>query len=105
MIGLRMLALIAVLGPAVVRADDHVVAQKDKAFSATKITAKVGDTITFKNEDAFVHNIFSLSEIQSFDLGTFGHGETRQVRIASKGTIEIECAVHPEMKLVVDVTD
>ena len=86
-------------------AEDHVVTQKDKAFSATKLTAKVGDTITFRNEDSFVHNIFSLSDVQSFDLGTFGHGETRQIKVANKGTIEIECAVHPEMKLIVDVTD
>ena len=40
------------------------------------LKAKVGDTISFRNEDPFVHNIFSLSDVQSFDLGTFAKGET-----------------------------
>lgn len=50
-----------------------------------------------------MHNIFSLSEVQSFDLGTFAKGESRQVKLDKPGKIEVECAVHPEMKLVVEV--
>ena len=84
-------------------AADHVITQTGKAFSATAMTAKVGDTLSFRNDDPFVHNIFSLSEVQSFDLGTFAKGETRQVKLAKPGKMEIECAVHPEMKLVVEV--
>jgi hypothetical protein len=51
-----------------------------------------------------VHNIFSLSDVQSFDLGTFAKGELRQVKLEKPGKIEVECAVHPEMRLVVEVT-
>jgi plastocyanin len=50
-----------------------------------------------------VHNIFSLSDAQSFDLGTFAKGETRKVKMEKEGQVEIECAVHPEMKMVVEV--
>jgi plastocyanin len=94
--------LLAVLsGPA--WADEHVVLQQNKAFSVTSLSAKVGDTLVFNNQDAFVHNIFSLSEVQSFDLGTFGKGEIRKVTLTKPGKIEIECAVHPGMKMTVDV--
>lgn len=82
---------------------DHVVAQNGKAFSTSTVQAKVGDTLSFRNEDAFVHNIFSLSDIQSFDLGTFAKGEMRKVKMEKEGRVEVECAVHPEMKMVVEV--
>ena len=84
-------------------ADEHVIVQQNKAFSVTALTAKVGDTLVFNNQDSFVHNIFSLSDVQSFDLGTFSKGETRKVTLEKPGKVEIECAVHPGMKLTVDV--
>lgn len=83
---------------------EHVVVQKDKAFSPKALKAKVGDTLVFRNEDSFAHNIFSLSNAQTFDLGTFGKGESKQVVLKQEGKLEIECAIHPEMKLTVEVT-
>lgn len=83
---------------------DHQVAQSAKAFSTTSLKAKVGDTVSFRNDDAFVHNIFSLSDTQTFDLGTFAKGETRKVTLEKEGKVEVECAVHPEMKLMVEVS-
>ena len=82
---------------------DHLITQTGKTFSANAVNAKVGDTLSFRNDDPFVHNIFSLSDVQSFDLGTFAKGETRQIKLTKPGKVEIECAVHPEMKLVVEV--
>jgi plastocyanin len=98
---LACIALLACAAPAL--GADHVVSQSGKAFSVAALKAKVGDTISFRNEDPFVHNIFSLSDVQSFDLGTFAKGESRQVKLEKAGHIEVECAVHPEMKLVVEV--
>jgi plastocyanin len=99
-----LLACIAMVGCAApALGADHVVSQSGKAFSSSALKAKVGDTISFRNDDPFVHNIFSLSDVQSFDLGTFAKGERRQVKLDKAGKIEVECAVHPEMKLVVEV--
>ena len=85
-------------------AADHQVTQSAKAFSAATLKAKVGDTISFRNDDAYVHNIFSLSDTQTFDLGTFAKGETRKLKLEKEGTVEVECAVHPEMKMTVEVS-
>jgi plastocyanin len=41
------------------QAADYEVTQKNKAFSAKKLKVKVGDKVNFKNEDAFLHNVFS----------------------------------------------
>jgi plastocyanin len=95
----------ALLGTsALTHAEEYVIKQEHKAFSVGSLQAKVGDVLAFVNYDPFVHNIFSLSEVQSFDLGTFGKGEVRKVKLLSPGTLEIECAVHPEMRLTIEVT-
>lgn len=86
-------------------AAQHVVGQKDKAFSVRTLKVKVGDTVAFRNDDPFFHNIFSLSEAQSFDLGTFPKGQSRSITFVRPGRIEIECAIHPDMKLVIEVAE
>jgi plastocyanin len=84
-------------------AAEHVVAQKDKRFSVQKLRIKVGESITFRNDDPYFHNIFSLSSARSFDLGSFPKGESRSVTFDKVGTVEVECAIHPEMKMTVEV--
>ncbi|MFZ2650182.1 MAG: plastocyanin/azurin family copper-binding protein [Burkholderiaceae bacterium] len=85
-------------------AQEHVVSQKNKAFSAKKISVKVGDTVKFVNDDNFAHNVFSLSAAKSFDLGSFGSGGSKTVTFDKPGKVEVECAVHPDMRIDVDVT-
>jgi plastocyanin len=84
-------------------AGDHAVGQLKKAFTVPVIKAKVGDTVTFKNDDEFAHNVFSLSAVQEFDLGSYKKGEVRSVKLTAPGTIEVECAIHPEMKMKIEV--
>lgn len=83
---------------------EHLVNQKAKQFTVTALNAKVGDTVTFKNEDDVSHNIFSLSDAQTFDLGTYGAGQARSLKLESPGAIEVECAVHPNMKMQITVS-
>lgn len=85
-------------------AAEHVVAQKDKQFSVRQLKIKVGESVTFRNDDPYFHNIFSLSSARSFDLGSFPKGESRSVVFDKAGTVEVECAIHPEMKMTVEVT-
>lgn len=96
-------AVLLVLAGAVWAAE-HVVTQKGKAFSIKKLVVKVGDTVKFLNEDPFSHNIFSLSDAKSFDLGSYGQGQSKSVTFDKAGLVEVECAVHPDMKLVIEVT-
>ena len=85
-------------------ASNFAVGQAKKAFTVPVVKAKVGDTITFKNDDEFAHNVFSLSDVQSFDLGSYKKGELRTVKLTAPGTIEVECAIHPEMKMKIEVS-
>lgn len=80
-----------------------VVSQKGKAFSTKKLKIKVGDSVKFVNDDPFSHNIFSLSAAKGFDLGSYPQGVAKSVTFDKAGTVEIECAIHPDMTLVIEV--
>jgi plastocyanin len=84
-------------------AGDQTVGQAKKAFTVGVLKAKVGDTVTFRNDDEFAHNVFSLSDVQSFDLGSYKKGEVRSVKLTAPGVIEVECAIHPDMKMKIEV--
>ena len=84
-------------------AQEHVVPQKDKAFGAKTLAVKAGDKVSFRNDDSFSHNIFSLTDEMPFDLGTYAHGQTKSVVFTKAGKFEIECAIHPEMRMVISV--
>ena len=84
-------------------AGEFVVSQKNKSFSTKQLTVKVGDTVKFVNDDPFAHNIFSLSDTKSFDLGSYGHGLSKSVTMDKPGEVDVECAVHPEMKMTIQV--
>lgn len=96
-------ALLLSVSAVLAASSEHVVGQKNKAFSAATLKVKVGDTVSFRNDDPFFHNIFSLSEVQSFDLGSFPQGQSRKATFTKAGTVEVECAIHPQMKMVIQV--
>ena len=101
---IRMLTLAAMLAASsLALAAEHTVAQKDKAFTTKSLNIKVGDTVAFRNDDTFSHNIFSLTDAMPFDLGTYGGGQSKTVTFSKPGKFEIECAIHPDMRMVINV--
>jgi len=84
-------------------AKDYIVDQKDKQFSQKSIKVKVGDSVDFRNSDTVSHNIFSLSETKSFDLGSYPQGQSKRVTFDKPGKVEVECSIHPAMQMVVEV--
>lgn len=84
-------------------AKEFTIDQKDKAFSLTSLTVKVGDVINFRNSDPFFHNIYSLSPVKIFDLGSYKQGESKSINFDKPGVVEVNCAIHPSMKLKVTV--
>jgi plastocyanin len=97
------LALAAVLAASHATAAEQIVSQKGKAFSVKKLKVKVGDSVKFVNDDPFSHNVFSLSAAKSFDLGSYPQGGAKSVTFDKAGSIEVECAIHPEMTLTIEV--
>ena len=84
-------------------AAEHEVKQKDNAFSRSSLKIKVGDAVSFRNDDPHFHNLFSLSDAQAFDLGSYPQGQAKSVTFKKDGKVDVECAIHPGMKMTVDV--
>lgn len=95
-------AFALVAGPAT--GAEHTVTQKDGTFSVGTLQAKSGDEVIFKNEDKVFHNVFSLSKILPFDLGAYGSGQSRKLKVDQPGKVLVECAIHPNMTMVIDVS-
>jgi plastocyanin len=88
--------------------NDYVVEQKDKEFvymgaKVTTLKIKVGDVIEFRNVDPYFHNVFSLSDVKMFDLGSYSQGKSKTVKFDKPGKVEIECAIHSMMRMIVEV--
>jgi plastocyanin len=106
----RAASLVAVLlgGTLVTNAENFLVEQKNMTFvyqgaPAKTLQLKLGDTIEFKNADTYFHNVFSLSDSKLFDLGSYPQGQSRSVTFDKPGRVEVECAIHPHMKMIVEV--
>ena len=98
----------AVLWLGAAGAAEYTVDQHNKTFEKDgakieKISIKVGDTIHFRNEDPWFHNVFSLSDLKTFDLGSYPQGQQKPVVFDKAGTVQVECAIHPQMQLEVEV--
>lgn len=96
----KLLAILLVLAPTTAFADDHVIVQKDRRFTPGEVTIRKGDTLTFTNQDEFIHQMYSTD---LFDSDERSPGQTLQESFTQSGTFEVHCHIHPKMKLVVHV--
>ncbi len=80
------------------------VTQKANQFSVARVSVRVGETVTFRNEDEVAHNVYSQSKDFSFNLMSQLPGASAPVTFDKPGEIEVRCAFHPTMKMQVTVT-
>lgn len=73
----------------------------DKAFAPHVLVVPAGSTVAFPNHDPFDHNVFSVSEGNSFDLGLYGRGQGKSVTLQHPGLVRVFCNVHPRMVALV----
>ena len=73
------------------------IAITDKTYAPHVVVVPVGSTVRFPNHDPFNHNVFSLSEPNSFDLGLYGRGEAKSHTFDHPGLVRVYCNVHPRM--------
>jgi plastocyanin len=86
-------------------AEGVTVFQEGKKFSEETVSIKRGQTVTFTNKDQITHNVYSTTPGMAFDLKTQKPGESREITFDKAGEADVLCAIHPQMKLKVDVTE
>ena len=71
--------------------------QEGKQFVPRVLVVQKGTTVTFPNADAIFHNVFSVTPLASFDLGSYRQGESRSVTMTRPGLVTVYCNMHPQM--------
>jgi len=69
------------------------VTEKGFAFSPATLTVKVGETVTFVNEDSAPHNV----NIDGAELGSQNQGDKVTWTATKAGSFPYSCVVHPSM--------
>lgn len=88
---------------AVTAAAEAVIRQKGAKFRPNLLIVARGDTVRFPNDDRIVHNVFSYSPAQAFDLGLYRKGDSKSVTFTNAGPVRIFCSIHADMHAVVYV--
>ena len=97
---LRVTVAAALLLAAPAFAANTVVVQKGRAFHPAEIAIARGDSITFTNEDSYIHQVYVEG---LFDSPEKAPGENLNETFPAAGTFQVRCHIHPTMKLTVRV--
>jgi len=73
------------------------------AFDPKAVTVKVGQKVTWTNDDSTDHNVTADSGAD-FKSDNFGKGGTFSFTPTKAGTIKYECTIHPGMVATLTVT-
>ena len=65
-------------------------------FSPDTLTVKVGDKVTWTNQDSVEHT--ATADDNSFDTGAIAQGQSRSITFSKAGTYTYHCNIHPSMK-------
>jgi plastocyanin len=64
-----------------------------------------GSRVRFPNEDPILHNVFSVSTPNQFDLGLYQQGPGKEKRFDQPGLVRVYCNVHHDMVAYILVLD
>jgi plastocyanin len=71
--------------------------QRNEAFVPHVLAIVAGTTVDFPNNDQTYHNVFSLSQARSFDLGRYATGRSKSIRFDRPGIVRVFCDIHSHM--------
>src|SRR3954454_8394049 len=72
------------------------VTMKDIKFNPSTVDVKVGDTVTWTNDDSVGHDVTG-DGFKSGSAGGLQNGDTFKHKFAKAGTFKYQCTVHPGM--------
>jgi plastocyanin len=74
---------------------------QNMAFSPASLTIKVGDKVTWTNQDSVGHS--ATADDNSFDTGVIAQGQSGSNTFTKAGTYTYHCSVHPSMTATIIV--
>jgi plastocyanin len=76
-----------------------------KEFLPRVLAVPIGARVRFPNQDPILHNVFSVSGENRFDLGLYKHGEAKEAHFRQAGVVNVFCNVHHSMVGYIVVLD
>lgn len=76
-----------------------------RQFVPRVVVVEAGSVVRFPNEDPILHNVFSSSPGNRFDLGLYGRSEGLSHRFDVPGLVRVFCNVHSRMSAHIVVVD
>jgi len=74
-----------------------VMGTRHKQFVPRVLPIGLGSQVQFPNQDPILHNAFSTSKENAFDVGLYGEGEGQVVTFTHVGYVRVYCNVHHSM--------
>lgn len=78
---------------------------RNKQFEPRLLVVPRGSRVRFPNSDPILHNVFSVSGGNRFDLGLYKTGPGKEKRFNNSGLVRIFCNVHHDMVAYILVLD
>ncbi|HRC86684.1 MAG TPA: hypothetical protein PK413_13845 [Thermoanaerobaculia bacterium] len=78
---------------------------RGKEFVPRVLPIPKGSTVRFPNQDPILHNVFSVSTGNPFDLGLYGKGPGKAYTFNTPGVVRVFCNVHHAMVAYVVILD
>ena len=82
-----------------------VMTTRRKEFDPRILVIPRGSRVRFPNEDPILHNVFSVSAPNQFDLGLYQKGPGKEKRFEQPGLVRVYCNVHHDMVAYILVLD
>ena len=83
--------------PVAAAAKPYTMTTQRKQFVPRILPVTVGSTVSFPNQDPILHNAFSTSKDNAFDIGLYGEGAGKQQTFDHAGYVRVYCNVHHSM--------
>jgi len=78
---------------------------KRKAFAPRVLVVPKGSRVRFPNQDPILHNVFSVSGENRFDLDLYKRPKVGRHTFENPGVVRVSCNIHPQMAAFVIVRD
>ena len=87
--------------PPALLSERYKIASQNKSFTPHVQAVPVGGIVSFPNLDNIMHNVFSISGGNRFDLGLYKSGASKTQQFQNPGLVRIYCNIHPQMSAFV----
>ena len=78
---------------------------RGKTFVPHVSVVPLGGSVAFPTQDRILHNAFSLSGENRFDLDLYKKPQSREWKPRAAGIVRVYCNIHPQMSAIVLVRD